>query len=602
MSITVTKLTDKPITVTLFGGPPGLRGDTGVVDAEAPLVYDAEDRALSLDVPALADALATEGTLVDDADPRLSDARTPTSHTHPASQISDSTSAGRAVLTAADATAQRSALGLGTAATQASTAFAAASHTHPAAQISDSTTVGRALLTASTDAAARAAIDAAQDYIHLTRFIAADGTGIASVAPVVGTALPNSQGTLSILSNRLIGATGVSASICNDVPGDDHVVGGTVYIAGLATSQWTTFYARYVDLSNYLSMMVLEVSGVTRLFTRKVVANVTTNYASVAFPFTAGDTFRVAFRTYRLGGLTYGEVRVNGTLVPALSFADNVLAAAGKAALATSQPSPGMDSTKGYHVESFYVAPRWEPSLSGPAGATGQLSYHAGAGEWAEAPLFRDSANVMAQRNGTSAQALRVYNLYTSAGANYELIALEWSSNVAYLRTQKSGTGVARDLRIALSGTVSLAPASSTAIEINNGTMGTLRDLSVRKLTANGDEVVANVPALAVTQTWNNAAVTFDAVVVDVTNTASAAGSDLIDLRVGGVTQFKAFANGVMAQKTLTVSALPAAATAGAGARAFVADANATTFASIVAGGGANTVPVYSDGTNWRIG
>lgn len=53
---------------------------------------------------------------------------------------------------------------------------------------------------------------------------------------------------------------------------------------------------------------------------------------------------------------------------------------------------------------------------------------------------------------------------------------------------------------------------------------------------------------------------------------------------------------------TTTVSGLPSAATATAGARAFVTDANATTFASVVAGGGANGVPVYSDGTNWRIG
>lgn len=57
------------------------------------------------------------------------------SHTHPASQISDSTTAGRTLLTAADAAAQRTALGLGTAATQASTAFAAASHTHAIADV-----------------------------------------------------------------------------------------------------------------------------------------------------------------------------------------------------------------------------------------------------------------------------------------------------------------------------------------------------------------------------------------------------------------------------------------------------------------------------------
>lgn len=53
---------------------------------------------------------------------------------------------------------------------------------------------------------------------------------------------------------------------------------------------------------------------------------------------------------------------------------------------------------------------------------------------------------------------------------------------------------------------------------------------------------------------------------------------------------------------TVTVANLPSASTVGAGARSFVTDATATTFASIVAGGGANGVPVYSDGTNWRIG
>lgn len=51
-----------------------------------------------------------------------------------------------------------------------------------------------------------------------------------------------------------------------------------------------------------------------------------------------------------------------------------------------------------------------------------------------------------------------------------------------------------------------------------------------------------------------------------------------------------------------TVAGLASAATAGSGARAFVTDSNSTTFAAIVAGGGSNRVPVYSDGTNWRIG
>jgi hypothetical protein len=52
----------------------------------------------------------------------------------------------------------------------------------------------------------------------------------------------------------------------------------------------------------------------------------------------------------------------------------------------------------------------------------------------------------------------------------------------------------------------------------------------------------------------------------------------------------------------VAVASLPAAALGNTGARLLVNNANSTTFGSIVAGGGTNIVPVYSDGTNWRIG
>lgn len=85
-------------------------------------------------------------------------------------------------------------------------------------------------------------------------------------------------------------------------------------------------------------------------------------------------------------------------------------------------------------------------------------------------------------------------------------------------------------------------------VEINNGTAGTYRDLKLRNLLASGG-------------------------------------------------------NGSYVQTpSMTVANLAAAATAGAGARAFVTDATATTYLSTVAGGGSNKVPVVSDGTNWLIG
>ena len=52
----------------------------------------------------------------------------------------------------------------------------------------------------------------------------------------------------------------------------------------------------------------------------------------------------------------------------------------------------------------------------------------------------------------------------------------------------------------------------------------------------------------------------------------------------------------------VTVANLPSAVTAGMGARAFVTDANSTTFNAALVGGGSNEVPVFSDGADWRIG
>ena len=51
-----------------------------------------------------------------------------------------------------------------------------------------------------------------------------------------------------------------------------------------------------------------------------------------------------------------------------------------------------------------------------------------------------------------------------------------------------------------------------------------------------------------------------------------------------------------------TVSTLPSAVTSGVCARSFVTDALGPTFGATVVTGGAVAVPVYSDGTNWKVG
>lgn len=54
-----------------------------------------------------------------------------------------------------------------------------------------------------------------------------------------------------------------------------------------------------------------------------------------------------------------------------------------------------------------------------------------------------------------------------------------------------------------------------------------------------------------------------------------------------------------------TVATLPVASTIGAGGRAFITDGSTTFILGLgllAVGGGANKVPVYSDGTNWIVG
>lgn len=97
--------------------------------------------------------------------------------------------------------------------------------------------------------------------------------------------------------------------------------------------------------------------------------------------------------------------------------------------------------------------------------------------------------------------------------------------------------------------------------------------------------------------------------------------SDLVDIEIRNHNDLQNLQGGTAAQyyhltsaqkakidlftTTYVVGSLPSAATSGAGAVTFVTDANTTIILGIgttVVGGGANKVPVYSDGANWIIG
>ena len=70
-----------------------------------------------------------------------------------------------------------------------------------------------------------------------------------------------------------------------------------------------------------------------------------------------------------------------------------------------------------------------------------------------DAFLVRDAANILAQRNGVTSQAKRVYNTYTDA-SNYErgVFDFKTTANVLTIGTEKLGTGATRNIQFLIGG------------------------------------------------------------------------------------------------------------------------------------------------------
>lgn len=172
--------------------------------------------------------------------------------------------------------------------------------------------------------------------------------------------------------------------------------------------------------------------------------------------------------------------------------------------------------------------------------------------------LVRDAANALGQRNGTTAQSFRLYTTSSSSNANYERVTLDGSAASTFrLITEASGTGAVRNLTV--------------------GTNGGTASLLLRT---------------AGTDRWQ----------IDSSGHWIPVASGSYDIGGSSTTARHIYAGGFVRSGSVAVASLPTCDSNSKGARHFVTDANATTFMSTVAAGGANNVPVVCDGTNWKIG
>lgn len=249
--------------------------------------------------------------------------------------------------------------------------------------------------------------------------------------------------------------------------------------------------------------------------------------------------------------------------------------------------------------------------------------------------------------NSTNAHNVNVFNTYTDA-SNWEKFTIDWrtTANVCNISTKALGTGVVRPLTLG---------DGTTGIGIGNNTPSTLLDivslagaLGPLSLTRYGSVAISNSVNFAAARgtaasptalqsgdsplslfcrtyggsTWvNSGALRFYAAenhsesargtyaTIGLCNIGSTTRTDCVYFSpsgyVGvGVTDPTVYLDSLGAVRTrgVTIANLPSASMVGAGTRHFVTDALAPTFGATVAAGGSVNTPVYSDGTNWKVG
>ncbi len=148
----------------------------------------------------------------------------------------------------------------------------------------------------------------------------------------------------------------------------------------------------------------------------------------------------------------------------------------------------------------------------------------------------------------------------TQAGAANAVLPSQTSQSGKYLTTD--GTNVSWGTVSAGGGTWgSITGTLSNQTDLQNA-LNAKASLSgatfTGTITSTLGTVTASTPSLDATQTWNNAGVNFTAAKINVTNTASGASSNLLDLQVGGVSKFKVDKDGAATASQLNSNVLNA--------------------------------------------
>lgn len=259
----------------------------------------------------------------------------------------------------------------------------------------------------------------------------------------------------------------------------------------------------------------------------------------------------------------FNNVTAGGTFTSPIYLPDGTLAApslswASEHTLGFRRPSSNITSYVVGGVDYIYLGPaelRLRDSSILQWGSSGMSN--------PDTLLTRESAGALAQRNGTNAQAFRVYNTYTSS-TNNERFSIDWQTvaNTAIVGTRTAATGTGRIAQFVAQSTnagsasamrmqstpntseptfrfgIFTSPGGNTLATSNYGGSGTF--MRVAEFTNN--DASGSIVGLSVAPTYNQTGGSTAAntdLLINRTETAVGSGNQrLIDAQVGGSTKF----------------------------------------------------------------
>lgn len=246
------------------------------------------------------------------------------------------------------------------------------------------------------------------------------------------------------------GGGGVS-SVGLALPGEFAVSGSPVTSSGTLTGAWNNQLANRVFAGPntgapatpaFRALVAADIPGLAAGPTNAVQINNGSN----AFDGSAGFTFDPLSNTASLGQSALpGHLRL---LAAGGFYNDFVTQTLGSNIFWLLPSAIATTTNQALTVSSLpgggQIGLSWASPWTGIINATdGALPYRSSASQFSDSPLWRESANEIAQRNGLNAQTFRQYFSTDAGFANYQRLSVSQASGSATIACESAGTGAA---------------------------------------------------------------------------------------------------------------------------------------------------------------